>query len=70
MKVTAFWGQKAGLNLDSTVFNIKLKRISAPNYWVHDQLHINISAPWTTIGTVKWTGKSISFDLPKNINTL
>jgi predicted DCC family thiol-disulfide oxidoreductase YuxK len=70
MKVTAFWGQKAGLNLDSTVFNIKLKRISAPNYWVHDQLHINFSAPWTTIGTVKWTGKSISFDLPKNINTL
>jgi hypothetical protein len=70
MKVTAFWGQKAGLDLDSTVFNIKLKRISAPNYWVHDQLHINFSAPWTTIGTVKWTGKSISFDLPKNINTL
>lgn len=70
MKVTAFWGHKAGLNLDNTVFNIKLKRISAPSYWVHDQLHKNFTAPWTTIGTVKWTGRSISYDFPKNINTL
>ena len=55
MKVTAFWGQKIGLNLDNTVFHIKLKKINAPTYWVYDQLHQNFSAPWTTIGTVKWT---------------
>jgi predicted DCC family thiol-disulfide oxidoreductase YuxK len=70
MKVTAFWGQKMGLNLDKTVFHIKLKRINAPSYWVHDQLHQNFSAPWATIGTVKWNDNLISFDLPENINSL
>lgn len=70
MKVTAFWGLKIGLNLDKTVFNIKLKRINAPSYWVHDQLHQNFSAPWTTIGSVKWNNKVISFNLPENINSL
>ena len=70
MKVTAFWGHKMGLNLDKTVFHIKLKRINAPSYWVHDQLHQNFSAPWTTIGTVKWNDNLISFDLPENINSL
>ncbi|UOA08109.1 DCC1-like thiol-disulfide oxidoreductase family protein [Methylobacter sp. S3L5C] len=70
MKVTAFWGQKTGLNLDKTVFHIKMKKINAPTYWVHDQLHQNFSAPWTTIGTVKWTNHLISFDLPDNINSL
>jgi predicted DCC family thiol-disulfide oxidoreductase YuxK len=70
MKVTAFWGPKTGLNLDNTVFHIQLKRINAPSYWVYDQLHQNFSAPWTTIGTAKWTDKQISFDLPDNINSL
>jgi hypothetical protein len=70
MKVTAFWGQKIGLNLDTVVFNIKLKKISAPSYWVDDQLHKNFAAPWVTIGTAKWTDQQIVFDLPDNINTL
>ncbi len=70
MKVSAFWGQKIGLNLDNVVFNIKLKKISAPSYWVHDQLHKNLTPQWITIGTAKWTGKQIAFDLPDNINAL
>ncbi|MDI1277251.1 DCC1-like thiol-disulfide oxidoreductase family protein [Methylobacter sp.] len=70
MKVTAFWGQKIGLSLDNVVFNIKLKKISAPSYWVEDQLHKNFTSPWTTIGTAKWTDNRISFDLPDNINEL
>ena len=70
MKVTAFWGQKIGLNLNNTEFHIKLKKIDAPSYWVYDQLHLNFSAPWTTIGTAKWTNNSIEFDLPSNINSL
>lgn len=70
MKVTAFWGQKIGLNLDNVVFNIKLRKISAPSYWVHDQFHLNISPPWTTIGTAKWRDNRISFDLPDDINAL
>jgi predicted DCC family thiol-disulfide oxidoreductase YuxK len=70
MKVTAFWGKKSGLNLDDTVFNIKLKKIDAPTFWVYDQLHKNFSSPWETIGTVKWSGKDMAYDLPENINVL
>lgn len=70
MKVTAFWGQKIGLNLDNAVFNIKLKKISAPSYWVQDQLHKNLTSQWTAIGTAKWINNQISFDLPDNINEL
>ncbi len=70
MKVTAFWGQKIDLNLDNVVFNIKLKKISAPSYWVYDQLHQNFTSPWVTIGTAKWIDNRIAFDLPDNINEL
>ena len=70
MKVTAFWGQKTGLDINNVIFNIKLKKISAPSYWVDDQLHKNFASPWTTIGTAKWTDNRISFDLPDNINEL
>jgi len=70
MKVTAFWGQKIGLNLDDTVFQIKMKRIASPTYWVYDQLHQNFSAPWITIGTVQWNNKQISYNLPSDINSL
>ncbi|TAK63515.1 DCC1-like thiol-disulfide oxidoreductase family protein [Methylobacter sp.] len=70
MKVTAFWAQKTGLNIENVVFNIKLKKISAPSYWVYDQLHLNFTSPWTTIGTAKWRDNRISFDLPDNINEL
>jgi len=70
MKVSAFWGQKIGLNLDNAVFNIKLKKINAPSYWIHDQLHKNLTSQWTAIGTAKWINNQISFDLPDNINQL
>jgi hypothetical protein len=54
MKVTAFWGKQIGLDLDKTVFHIKLKKIDAPTHWVYDQLHKNFSAEWTNIGTLDW----------------
>jgi predicted DCC family thiol-disulfide oxidoreductase YuxK len=70
MKVTAFWGQKEGLDINNVVFNIKLKRIDAPSYWVYDQLHKNFTSPWSSIGTAKWSNNRISFDLPDDINQL
>jgi predicted DCC family thiol-disulfide oxidoreductase YuxK len=70
MKVTAFWGQKIGLDINKTIFHIKLKKISAPSYWVYDQLHKNMASQWVTIGSVKWDNNVISFDLPSNINEL
>ena len=70
MKVTAFWGQKLGLNLDNTVFQIKMKKINAPSTWTNDLLHNNFSAPWTTIGTANWHNKEVSINLPNDINIL
>lgn len=70
MKVTAFWGQKIGLDLENTVFNIKMKKIESPTHWVKDQLHKNFTSEWVTIGTVHWLGKGISYDLPSDINSL
>lgn len=70
MKVTAFWGHRTGLNLENTVFKLKMKRIAAPTDWVHDQLHKNFASEWVTLGTVRWFGKEISYNLPPNINSL
>ncbi len=70
MKVTAFWGQKMGINLEDATFNIKMKKIDAPTDWVFDQLHKNFLSQWLTIGSVKWADKQISFDMPTDINSL
>jgi predicted DCC family thiol-disulfide oxidoreductase YuxK len=70
MKVTAFWGQQIGLNLENAVFKIKMKKITAPTDWVSDQLHKNFATEWVTIGSVHWLDKEISYDLPTDINSL
>jgi predicted DCC family thiol-disulfide oxidoreductase YuxK len=70
MKTTAFWGIKSGLVLDETTFNIKLKKISAPSYWVPNLLASNLSGNWITIGEATWHNNSINISLPDNINLL
>jgi predicted DCC family thiol-disulfide oxidoreductase YuxK len=70
MKTTAFWGIKTGLDLETTTFNIKLKKISAPSYWVHNLLASNLTGNWTTIGNATWHNKSINLTLPDNITLL
>ena len=70
MKVTAFWGTKLNLNLNETVFTLKLKRINAPSYWVYDQLHQNFAAPWSDIGSATWKNNLIHIYLPENLNSL
>lgn len=70
MKVTAFWGNQTGLNLEDVVFSIKMKKIDAPKYWVFDQLHKNFLSQWVTIGSAKWANKQITIDLPTDINSL
>ncbi|NOQ76487.1 MAG: DUF393 domain-containing protein [Methylococcaceae bacterium] len=70
MKTTAFWGINSGLTLDDTKFNIKLKKISAPNHWVKDLLKSNLSGTWSTIGHATWTKKDIHIIIPKDINSL
>ncbi len=69
-KVTAFWGIKSGLQLDRTVFLIKLKKIDAPFTWRKNLLNDNLSGAWETIGTARWQGKNVEITLPKDINLL
>jgi hypothetical protein len=68
MKVTAFWGHKLGLNLNNTVFHIKLKKIIAPDDWVFDLRNKNLSTEWVNIGEVTWKKDIISYKLPDDIN--
>jgi hypothetical protein len=70
MKTTAFWGIKSGLVLDDTTFNIKLKKISAPSFWVPNLLASNLSGNWITIGKATWHNNAIKLSLPNNINLL
>ncbi len=70
MKTTAFWGIKSGIDLENSIFQIKMKRISSPTYWVHDLLKQNLSGKWKNIGTATWQDKSIKISLPDNINRL
>jgi hypothetical protein len=70
MKVTAFYGQNLGLDLNKTTFHIQMKKINAPNVWEQDLLHKNLAGTWTIIGSVRWQNKAIQIELPDDINAL
>lgn len=70
MKVTAFWGRNSQLDINQTIFNIKLKHIKSSNHWVPNQLNNNLKSGWITIGTAHWTNNSFSANIPLNINNL
>ncbi len=70
MKVTAFWGIKSGLDLDDTIFRVKLKKIEAPFTWRKNLLNSNLSGAWQTVGSARWQGKKIDIVLPEDINVL
>ncbi len=70
MKTTAFWGIQTGLDLNSTTFHIKLKKIASPDYWVHNLLKKNLSGTWKTIGHATWDDKDINISIPEDINQL
>jgi predicted DCC family thiol-disulfide oxidoreductase YuxK len=70
MKVIAFWGIKSGLDLNSTVFQIKMKKVQVSDEWVFDMRNRNLSGAWTTIGTAQWHNKTIDIQIPKDINRL
>ncbi|MCX7089621.1 MAG: DCC1-like thiol-disulfide oxidoreductase family protein [Methylococcales bacterium] len=70
MKVTAFFGKEVGLDINQTVFDIKMKKIHAPSVWVYDQLNQNLAGDWQTIGSAVWVGNKFSVSLPNNINDL
>lgn len=70
MKVTAFWGRRLNLDLNKTQFNIKIKKNSAPSFWVPDLRHQNLNSRWRTIANAHWTDNQFLINLPQNINKL
>lgn len=67
MKVTAFWGIKLGLDINTTEFTIKLKKIKSPTEWRLNLRRDNLSGQWLNIGTAKWVNNRISVNLPNTI---
>ncbi len=67
MKVTAFWGNKLGLDLNNTEFIIKQKNIIVPNNWQNDLREKNLRGKWQTIGSAKWINNRISYHINYNI---
>lgn len=70
MKVTAFWGIKSGLDLNKTVFQIKMKKVQVSDEWVFDMRNRNLSGSWATVGTARWYGKSVDIQMVNDINKL
>lgn len=70
MKVIAFWGINSGLDLNKTVFQIKMKKVQVSDDWVFDMRNRNLSGTWATIGTARWHGKTLDIQAPDNINLL
>jgi predicted DCC family thiol-disulfide oxidoreductase YuxK len=70
MKVTAFWGKKIDLDLESTQFIVKMKKIKAPSEWENGLRNNNLSGEWMAIGSARWSGREIKINLPKDIDIL
>jgi hypothetical protein len=54
MQVTAFWGEKVGLDVRNTEFILKMKEVRVPMDFVPNLRGYNLSQPWKNIGTIKW----------------
>ena len=59
---TAFWAYKNEINLNTTKFMIKVKKVDIPTRWEEDFLSKQIAKPWLDGGYVEWeTGTFYSF---------
>jgi predicted DCC family thiol-disulfide oxidoreductase YuxK len=54
MQVTAFWGEKIGLDVRHTEFILKMKEVKVPMDFVPGLRAYNLAQPWKDIGTVRW----------------
>ncbi len=63
-KVTAFWGTKLGLDLETTEFIIKLKEIRVSMEWERDLRRKNLSQPWHNVGTAIWKNGNMHVVIP------
>ncbi len=54
MQVTAFWGEKEGLDVRNTMFILKMKEVRVPMDFEPNLRESNLRQPWKDIGTVRW----------------
>jgi len=54
MQVTAFWGEKEGLDVRNTVFILKMKEVRVPMDFEPHLRDFNLGQPWKDIGTVRF----------------
>ncbi|MGV3587154.1 MAG: HTTM domain-containing protein [Adhaeribacter sp.] len=50
----SFWARQHGINLDSAVFLVQVKKIEKINNWEKDFLNRQLNQPWITVGRVVW----------------
>ena len=63
MKVTAFWGNKLGLDLNNTQFVIKQKKNTISNQWQKNLRKNNLHNNWHNIGSAKWLNSQINIHI-------
>ncbi len=63
MKVTAFWGNKVGLDLNHARFIIKHKKITSPEQWRINLRKDNLSGVWENVGIATWEKKHYQLEL-------
>lgn len=51
---SAFWSFKNNIDLDSTHFNVYIKKLKIPETWELDVYKKNIMKPWVLLGTITW----------------
>ncbi|WP_341327448.1 DCC1-like thiol-disulfide oxidoreductase family protein [Methylotuvimicrobium sp. KM2] len=67
MKITAYWAHRLHLDLDNALFTIKIKKNSAPSYWVYDLLNKNLSGEWSNLGAVQWKQQQFHSNLNQTL---
>jgi len=69
-KVTAYYGTELGLDLENTVFALKLKEVRAPMTWEKDLRRHNLEAPWRNVGVAIWQDRMMQLDLFEDLEQL
>jgi predicted DCC family thiol-disulfide oxidoreductase YuxK len=54
MQVTAFWGEKLGLDVRNTIFILKMKEVRVPMDWEPNLRDYNLRQAWRNLGTIRW----------------
>lgn len=60
---TAFWAHKNNVELNTTRFEIKVKRVEVPLHWEKNYLTKQIQKPWSSGGYVTWKDRQFQSNI-------